>query len=656
MQDNSARSRKGPAYAEWLIGGFLFLASYAVLAALRKNYFNQDDNFTQFGPVILAAARSFFDHGTFPNWNPFQQMGAPVGETGVYALTYPITYLSCWLAINVWNDPAAWADVFFLLHALPGFVLMYRLLRELEVSEWIAVAATQAFVFCGYNLVIGRSWYYMLPLILWLPLLATTLVRFSQAASAKWLATASLTIGIGFHSGNAQVWTYLVGFWLVGVGLLIWQQPTAQRIRSLKAVGIALVIALGIAAPLLIVQLKFAAEVHRRAHFHGGIGGFLLAMLLPQPLAPVGFPNGWWPDPQGPGKLGELYYAGTIFTVSALTATLYWLRDRQRKLTTVSLFLILGWLAFWLALGKHGGLWTAMLYVPPFNKFDHPIKYLPFVHFFWIMAGTLFLEHSWASWELPKKTRARFGVGMVSILLMVYHLTQSSSARFVYGDVTYPPYPAPIMDLLQHHAGKGVNKYRVDTTAPRWNPFRGFLHALSHNFGTYYGITMLNGYDPLVADTTETDDFFLKMERDQVNGMKKAGVTTQIVYRDGRVLLGKIDDPEPMVFATENLRVQFPFDASFSGIEVTNPDASTSKKIVVNFLARPRFKAWVDGVNTTIEADDWGRMVIPTPAAWKNISILYSPAWKTSFLWGLLLAAAGLSLAYYTGIIRWKPQ
>ncbi len=656
MQDNSAASPKKPAYAEWFIGSFLFFASYAILAAIRRNYFNQDDNFTQFGPVILAAARSVFDHGVFPDWNPFQLMGAPLAETGVYALTYPVTYLSAWLAVNVWKDPAAWVDVFFLLHAFPGFLVTMRLLRELKVSEWVSIAASQAFVFCGYNLIIGRSWYYMIPMILWLPLLAFTLFRFAQAASSRWIAVASLTVGIGFHSGNAQMWIYLLVFWLLGAALLISRQPREAKLVSLKAVGIALVIGMGIAAPLFIPQFQFASEMHRQSQFNSGIGRSLLALIFPHPIAQVGFPDGWWPDPRGPGKLGQMFYAGTVFTLCALAATFFWLRDKQRTLTTPAVFLILGWLAFWLSLGKSGGLWSLLGFLPPFNKFDHPFKFLPFLHFFWIIAGAVFLEQRWAAWEERKKIRARFGVALLSILLVGYHLTQANAARYLYGDVTYPPYPHQILDLLQANAGPGVKKYRVDTMSPRWDPYRGYLLALRHNFATYYGITMLDGYDPLVGATTESHVFSLKMERDQANGMKKAGVATQMVYRDARLLMGKIDNPDPMAFALENTAVQFPYDANFSGLEVTNPQNRSSKKVVLNYLARPRLRAWVDDVKTSVEADDWGRMVIPTPNGWKKIYVVYSPPWEKGFLIGLLLVAVGLGLSYRTGVLRWMPD
>ena len=625
MQDNSARSPKGPAYAEWIGATLLFLASYAVLAAVRRNYFNQDDNFSQFGPVILATVRSWFDRGIFPDWNPFQLMGAPVAETGSYALTYPFTYVSVWLATRVWNDPAAWVDVFFLLHALPGFLLTYRLLRKnLNVSEWIAMAASQATVFCGYNLVVGRSWYHVLPFILWTPLLLTTLVRFSEAGSFKWVLTAALAIGFGFHAGNVETWCYLIGFWLTGMGLLAFRQSPALRNTALKAVGLALMIGLGIAAPLLLVKLTFASDVPWTSLFTAGIGRYLPNVLLPYPVAAASFPEGWWADPRGPGKVGELFYAGTVFTICALAGTFYWLRDKQRTLSPSALCLVLGWMAFSLALAK--------------------LSFLPFLHLFWIVGGAVFLEERWANWPLAKKTPARFAVGLASILLVGYHLTQSTSARFVYGDVTYPPYPAPIMDLLQQNAGKGVKKYRVDSSTPHYDPYRGFLFALRHNFGTYYGITMLGGQDPVAASTPESRIFSLKLEKDQTTVTQKAGVITQMVYRDARLLMGKIDDPDPMVFALENRDIQFDYEANFTGLTVTNASAAASKKVLLNFLNRARFQAWVDDVVTTIETDEWGRMVIPTPTAWKQIRVRYVPAWGRALLVGLLLVVAGLFL------------
>src|SRR5262249_26975847 len=111
----------------WFVAGFAVLALVGVVLELRQpHYFNQDDNFAQFGPGIIYGCRALAG-GVFPSWNPQQMLGAPLAELGVYSLTYPPTYLSYFLATYVLRDEWAFMDVFCCLHLAAGYWGTWRL-------------------------------------------------------------------------------------------------------------------------------------------------------------------------------------------------------------------------------------------------------------------------------------------------------------------------------------------------------------------------------------------------------------------------------------------------------------------------------------------------------------------------------------------------
>jgi hypothetical protein len=213
-----------------------------------------------------------------------------------------------------------------------------------------------------------------------------------------------------------------------------------------------------------------------------------------------------------------------------------------------------------------------------------------------------------------------------------------------------------ITDMLVANAPKGFATFRVDTMSPRWDTTTGYVWSLRHNFGAYYGITMLDGYDPLVAGTDEARALWGRMAKEEKVGLRKLGVASQIVYHEGRLLIGKIENPDPMVFATMNAADRFPYRASFSGVEVTNPTAKLADSVTVNYLWRPRFEGSVDDKKVELTKDDWGRIIVPTGGAFQKISIVYSPDWATGIIVGILIFTFSLALAYRFGTLKWTRE
>ena len=672
---------KAPAQvAYWWLAAIalvLFFGGYAILRTLEPNYFNQDDNFAQFGPILLAGVKSLLNKGIFPNWNPYQFMGSPVADVGTYALTYPLTYLAAWLAMSVFHSPALWADLFFILHAVPALLVLLHVLRLLKVTPALSLAATLAFLFCGYNLIAGRSWFYMMPLSLTLPLLAWLLIQLESFASKRWLWTAALTAGISFHAGNTQMWFYWVLFLGLGILARLRLSPELPRKAIIGRSFCALFMGLGLALPLLLPQLEFISTVERFPWGLGHIADNLWSLVIPYPFLEATYPSNF----QGADtRIGQLYYASSVFTLVALALSLRvyvgWLRKRDLPLDkTTRLFLLLGWVAFALCLGEFGIIWRVLSVFPPFSLFSHPFKLILYLHFFSIVAAAHYLSHVRVRWD-----RALAGV---SLLLTAYHLSQCSRALYVYGDRDYTALPPEIYRGIRENAGD-ADYIRVDNSAPRRNPRAGYVHSLTHNYATMYEIAGTWGYDPLVQYADGTRELFRRWEQTRCgegeviyppfktrkifrcnrtdsgnpeeleNLLRRTGTSSRLVFtrEEPPVQVRPVTNPDPIVFAEGDPAKPYGYAVDFSGVSVENSHPKSAKPLVINFTWRKLFVAEADGRPVALSKDQWGRMIAFPPAEWKHLTLRYQPHWMMAGGLGLLCFLFGLAASVATRKFR----
>jgi len=300
----------------WLLIGFAVFCAGVAIARSREPYaFTQDDNLSQFLPVIIRSAQDLFQ-GRFPVWNPHQLMGAPTATVGTYMLTYPPTYLSYWIAKQVFGDPYLTVELFFTFHLTAGYFVTFWVLRRFGLRPSLAVAGALSFTLCAFLLIGGRSQATFIPIAVWLPLLAASILALERGPVGwKWALATGALIGIYFHAGHAQYWVYALMFFATAVGLLSFGRriPWARSLWCIPAFSFGL----ALAAPLLFGQLL---ESKGRHFGSGGTGVSLLGMLVPlgrgapdmrQPLS--------WPE-----WSGQTPCFGTTFAVAGLIGLAYY--------------------------------------------------------------------------------------------------------------------------------------------------------------------------------------------------------------------------------------------------------------------------------------------------------------------------------------------
>lgn len=475
-----------------IIAGTLFLMLFIILIATDKYYFLQDDNYAQFTPVIVNGMDGWYNDGTFPTYNALQLAGSPTFGYSTYAFLYPGTHISYLVSRFILNDVYQFNNVFAFIHFAIGFYFCYKLLLRIKLHPALAIAAALSFIFCGFNLMAVRSWYYVAPTVCFLPAIFYLLVKKPADAPLKksWLWPTVLFTLYAF-SGNFQYWIYTFGFFALYE--LMKQKKYGKIKNGLLYLGLVFVVSLAVFSPQLFTTFNETKGLSRS----GGEGQGILAgawpLLFPY-ISNGDLPNGW-------GRYGlshydaYFYYGGFIFLVLALAALISWLiRGKCRLLSGYEhfipkAFLLLLAVAFIFSLGRSGGLWWLTAKLPLFDKFNHPFKFFLFVQFFGIIAGAVLFQQvlqRWKDFKIYIYTSAA-----IMLCLLCINSTQSKQAFYKYE--YRQPYPA-IAWLNKLNAKKD---YRIMPVGPLRSPDSGYESSLQMNFPMVYGIPSLDGYEPL---------------------------------------------------------------------------------------------------------------------------------------------------------------
>jgi hypothetical protein len=656
-----------------VIGFAAVIAGFVILNASEQYPFLQDDNYCQFLPVVMRSAETLAQ-GRLPLWNPYQLFGAPTLSVGTYALTYPPTYLSYYLALLVGNKLATF-EIFCTGHLTLGYFIAVWALRRFGVSASLAAAGGVCWALCGWFLVCGRSQANFTPYALFLPLLIDSFnTLFTRGANLRWTIWTGALIGILFHAGHAELWMYTVLIFSTAGAVMLLTKNLDRRnmLYSLSA----LLGGISLAAPLLVLQKLETANIARQ----GGTA-------WPVDILPILFPLGAWGyTGYSVGSVNykfgsEMNYGGTIFTAVALATAAIWLATSifNRKIfnrTTVknNIWLLAGVLAFILCLGAPGILWSLLSYMPVFEKFRWSVKYLPFMHVFFIFSGAMILQRC-------VNARVQNAVFLAAVALMLFHVTLCRSTIYTFLDNRYPPIAN---DAIPYVTGDK----RIFTAVPFRVPRADAVQSFGLNFATAYTLISATGYDTFVTSKPEYERFLSSLYRDSMTTMKAYGISTLIVndclehpistgnpaeqtievvserlqkpvYEMKKVAtlvanaLGRriyaLPKPDSMAFVKGKPDFALPYKIDQAGVYIDVQRAEGGQTVVSNFTRWPWIYASVDGKAVQVGADEWDRIEVKLAAAGKKLFIEYKPPWELSLSVAACFLVASLALAIVAG-------
>jgi len=659
----------------------LFLAIF-FLECRQSYYFTQDDNYCQVLPLILQGCQSFFS-GVFPQWNPYQLLGQPMACQGLYGLTYPLTYVSYAFAHFILGKEYATIEILAILHLTIGLLAAYWTARVWGVSAPLAAAIALSYILSGYALIAGRCWINMLNAMAWLPLVFGALAVLKNGpVTWKWAGATGLVIGIFFHSGFVQIWVYALMFFGVVLGVFVLTGEVPWR-RSLWVIP-AILSGIALAAPLLYVQMKFAADIVRvtSGYSSQGLGfKYLLAILAPHPLVEMRHHLGW--GNKYPEYMSHLYYSGTVFFFFVSFGLIRLaVIPKSKKAFTENIWLFCALAALLFSFGDKALMWALLSKLPWFGKFMHPERFLALFNFFIALGGGIVIQGL-----LGGRRGRRYGEIVIAGLVaaaMLYHVTQARPAFWFFEDRPYPSLTREQQTTFL--GGDPLRPQRMATLTPmedsplRYPNLPQYTLSLDLNFATVYSILSFDAYDPLSwchafcinhlfknlgEHPRAIDDFHAAAAAESRNRLplcRAYGIRWLTVFRplasiyapyfprEGQVTetpvsyIWTLPGVCPLAFAEADPGTAFPirFDGRGATVDVRRQGVATScprgGPFIINILAWPDFRVYADGTPIAFTPDDWGRMRIDVPPGVSTIEARYSPPWAIGFGLGALLA------------------
>jgi hypothetical protein len=338
-------------------------------------------DFNSFYYPLSAFAAGQIQAGHFPLWNPFLYAGAPFAADYQAGALYPPNLL-VWAFARPFTYGAFEALAIF--HVWWASVTAYGFARTIGLRRTPSLIAGVTFAYGGFMTAqLGHA--PMIAVASWLPAIFASLFL-ARRGSIVWSVVAGIGLAMAILAGHPQVLLYVLtaavayGLYLAWAGRPVgapvaprhWsalpRDPLARHWAAAVArLGIMLVVALGLAAPLLL-----PAEQLSRRSVRAGIGYdnatqfsvqpvALLQLLLPKVFGDN--PTNYW----SAFANGEIWgYAGVAALVLALVGVLWQTRAmRGHRL----FFVALGAVALLAALGPftplHGWLYG---FVPGYDR------------------------------------------------------------------------------------------------------------------------------------------------------------------------------------------------------------------------------------------------------------------------------------------------
>jgi hypothetical protein len=382
----------------------------------------------------------------------------------------------------------------------------------------------------------------------------------------------------------------------------------------------------------------------------------------------------------------QWYYAGTFLMACgflgmglllAYRCRRAWLGQHPWTATAI--------LALWLALGREGLLWTAIGNLPVIRAVNHhPHRLMPFVVFYSLIVGGIFLE------RLLRRGASRkweYWIAAATAVLMLYHVLLSRNSLWSYGDRPYPALPPEIARRVLPSQDPLAG--RVWWFGPQRSGLPGYACLLPLALPSAYGAYGVDGYDPVIENRPETIAFrkrfiaspaeagraygirwglvanadYYKAEREYwwavsksdwcfgfsdsawPNLREKSFPAAELRFRNREVSLYEFPDASPLAFDRATPRAPLPIEFHGWGAEVQVPGRG-QRTAVVNIAVRPWLRAACGGQPLESSADEWGRMQVRLPDGVTRFQVFYDLPWRR----GIFLAA-GLATATLAGMV-----
>lgn len=280
----------------WVIfaSPYFFQGKVPYASTYQGNFFPPWSHYAQFwGPVKNNAMPDVhgqiypwkkltidtWKSGEIPLWNPYSFSGNPHLANFQSAVFSPFNLL---FFILPFTD--AWS-ILILLQPLLAGLFMYLFVREIRVSRIGSLISSIVFMFCGF-IVVWMAYGTLGYAILYLPLALFAVERYCRSGSFKPLLLLTLTVPLSLFSGHFQISFY---FFTALIFYIIFKAFIKRSVRITAYLLIPIVFGLLIATPQLIPSISLYLNSVRSELFQ--VGGAIPFYYLITVVAPDFFGN-----------------------------------------------------------------------------------------------------------------------------------------------------------------------------------------------------------------------------------------------------------------------------------------------------------------------------------------------------------------------------
>ena len=461
---------------------FVIISLFCLEKYSNYLFFLQDDNFHQFFPVICQSCRDFFEKGLFPEINPYQMGGMPTLSTGLYALTYPFTYISFAISKYLFKNEIYTMEIFAVIHILIAYVLSYIAGRMCKIKPVFSSLYSICYCLSGWSLFILRSWYFMIGITAFAPLIIIMiqhLRNLEKGFNFKHIFLYGILTGLLAHAGNIQMWGYFTGFYILSCFILF----ILKEIYLKKLISAFFVVLTGVcfASPILYLTGVLFKDIERAVYTGLNLFPYVLSVIIPDYILKH-FRN---------SLFGQAFYSGTVgmtFTILLFAAIIIALTTKNnisvKQIFKDNIFLFIGIFALILSFGESFYLWDWLHSFGNLKYLRQPVKMVVFVNLFLLLSGFLT-----ASRIVKTKISKTIMVIFVVVLMCIHMFYVKSQSMCTYKTNIYHKISPVITEDMD------IKNYRVLPIVP----FRSELYdysslTLGLNFSSIYKISSINAY------------------------------------------------------------------------------------------------------------------------------------------------------------------
>jgi hypothetical protein len=470
-------------------GDILFISSIIFLILLVKEvntpfYFTQDDTHSQFLPKIIISIQLLLK-GEFPFIDNFHHFGAPIFEIGTYAVLDPLMISSYIIAKEFFNNVFLTVEIYAIICMFFGAVIFGICLRNLKIDSLVGIAAIFCYILCGYFLMIGRSWYYVFGIVLYLPILLYFFLKILQGKYGfLWLLGSGLARALFFYAGNSQFFIYGASVELVSYVYLILKGKNRKEVF----IGYicSLLFTFGLIAPLFISQIQTLKSVERLTEPLISIGSMpidaLISSFIPSPLfqsTPTWGNKNWW-------LLPNMWHVGILWMACFYAGSLLYIKTGKCKYHQI---LLLAMFLFIICSGPVSLIYPLKHFIPVLNKMHKAFKIYPFALFLIIIFSAFVLT------ELKRIVCLRNILNIILILNIIVTgivaVYFTDTAFYMFAEKPYPELKPEIRKLVsKDDIICSFTNIRYDKPS--------YVTLLPHNYSALYDLMVVNIYDPLL--------------------------------------------------------------------------------------------------------------------------------------------------------------